>query len=292
MLFKFKWFLNAVLTVSAIALVLSGLALFFQIWVEGIRELHKTASFVFIAASLVHIILNWRALIVSLKNKWAIVTMVLVVGALLLPLAPTHTAGKPLGVNVAKPADVSLPVPHLTGGKPLMQALKDRATIRTYADKKLSEQTISDLLWAGFGINRADSGKRTAPSARNWQEIELYVLTADGVFVYDAQANRLRGVLQGDHRQVAGMQGFVATAPLVLVYVADRGKAGHVSNPDWTFYSGIDTGFISQNVYLFCASEGLGTVVLGSVDRKAVAALLGLVPEKTVILSQPVGYPQ
>jgi len=290
--FRVKWFLNAILVVSAVALIFSGLALFFQVWVEGIRELHKTASFVFIAASLVHIILNWRALIVSLKNKWAIVTMVLVVGALLLPLAPTHTAGKPLGVNVAKPADVALPAPHLTGGKPLMQALKERATIRNYMDKKLSEQTLSDLLWAGFGVNRADSGKRTAPSARNWQEFELYALTADGVFVYDAQANCLRGVLQGDHRQAAGIQGFVATAPLVLVYVADRGKAGNVSNPDWTFYSGVDTGFISQNVYLFCASEGLGTVVLGSVDRKAVAALLGLVPEKTVILSQPVGYPQ
>jgi SagB-type dehydrogenase family enzyme len=147
------------------------------------------------------------------------------------------------------------------------------------------------MLWSAFGINRPDLAKRTAPSARNWQEIEIYALTAQGAYLYDPFANKLRAVLRGDRRQAAGMQGFVATAPLVLIYVADSVKMGNVSPADGKLYAGIDTGFISQNVYLFCASEGLGTVVLGNVDRKALAAALELSPRQSVVLTQPVGYP-
>ncbi len=188
-------------------------------------------------------------------------------------------------------SDISLPAPIMTGGKPLMQALKERQTARDFSAKKLPAQVLSDLLWAAFGINRPESGKRTAPSARNWQEIEVYVIMEDGAYLYDPLTNKLRGVVKGDLRKLAGTQDFVATAPLNLVYVADTAKMKGASTEDQSLYAGADTGFISQNVYLFCASEGLATVVRASVNRKALAAALKLSDQKRITLAQTVGYP-
>jgi len=187
--------------------------------------------------------------------------------------------------------DISLPAPRMDGGKPLMQALKERQTARDFSAKKLPAQVLADLLWAAFGINRPESGKRTAPSARNWQEIEIYVIMEDGAYLYDPLANRLRGIARGDLRKLAGTQDFVAKAPLNLVYVADTAKMKGASTEDQALYSGADTGFIGQNVYLFCASEGLATVVRGSVDRKALAVALKLSDQKRITLAQTVGYP-
>lgn len=188
-------------------------------------------------------------------------------------------------------SDSSLPAPRMEGGKPLMQALKDRQTARDFSAKKLPAQVLSDLLWAAFGINRPESGKRTAPSARNWQEMEIYVLMEDGAYLYDPRANKLRGIVKGDLRKMAGTQDFVAKAPLNLVYVADIAKMKGVQPEDQSLYAGADTGFIGQNVYLFCASEGLATVVRGSVDRKALAVALKLSDQKKITLAQTVGYP-
>ena len=187
--------------------------------------------------------------------------------------------------------DISLPAPRMEGGKPLMQALKERQTARDFSAKKLPAQVLSDLLWAAFGVNRPESRKRTAPSARNWQELEIYVIMEDGAYLYDPRANRLRGVVRGDLRKLAGTQDFVAKAPLNLVYVADTTKMKGVTPEDQALYTGADTGFISQNVYLFCASEGLATVVRGSVDRKALAVALKLSDQKKITLAQTVGYP-
>jgi SagB-type dehydrogenase family enzyme len=187
--------------------------------------------------------------------------------------------------------DISLPAPRMEGGKPLMQALKERQTARDFGAKKLPVQVLSDLLWAAFGVNRPDSGKRTAPSARNWQEMEIYVILEDGAYLYDPLANRLRGIVKGDLRKMAGTQDFVVTAPLNLVYVADTAKMKGASTEDQSLYAGADTGFIGQNVYLFCASEGLATVVRGSVDRKALAVALKLPEQKRITLAQTVGYP-
>jgi SagB-type dehydrogenase family enzyme len=187
--------------------------------------------------------------------------------------------------------DISLPAPRMEGGKPLMQALKERQTARDFSAKKLPVQVLSDLLWAAFGINRPESGKRTAPSARNWQEMEIYVIMEDGAYLYDPRANKLRGIVKGDLRKMAGTQDFVATAPLNLVYVADIAKMKGVQPEDQSLYAGADTGFIGQNVYLFCASEGLATVVRASVDRKALAVALKLPEQKRITLSQTVGYP-
>jgi len=186
---------------------------------------------------------------------------------------------------------VTLPPPQTTGGKPLMQVLKDRHSTREFSSQRLSPQTLSNLLWAAFGINRPD-GKRTAPSAMNWQEIDVYVATQDGLYVYDAKANALKPVLQQDVRGATGQQAFVKDAALDLVYVADLGKTGKAGGEDQIMYTAADTGFIAQNVYLFCASEGLAAVVRGSVDREAFAKTAKLRPNQKIILAQTVGYPK
>jgi nitroreductase len=186
--------------------------------------------------------------------------------------------------------DIQLPPPQTEGGRPLMQVLKDRKSTRDFRSDKLSPQTLSNLLWAGFGINRPD-GRRTAPSASNRQEIDIYVVTADGLYVYDAKGNRLNAVLSDDIRAKTGTQPFVKDAPVNLVYVADLAKAG-TESAERDMYVAADTGFIAQNVYLYCASEGLATVVRGSIDRRALSSAMRLRLDQRIILAQTVGYPQ
>jgi SagB-type dehydrogenase family enzyme len=186
---------------------------------------------------------------------------------------------------------ITLPPPQTSGGRPLMEALKDRHSTREFSSQKLPPQVLSNLLWAAFGINRQD-GKRTAPSAMNWQEIDIYAATQDGLYVYDAKSNALNPVLAQDVRGATGQQPFVKEAALDLVYVADLGKTGRAGGEDQMLYTGADTGFIAQNVYLFCASEGLAAVVRGSVDRVALAKLIKLRPNQKIILAQTVGYPK
>ena len=191
----------------------------------------------------------------------------------------------------ANPKMIALPKPQTEGGKPLMQALKARATSRQFSSEKISQQTLSNLLWAADGINRPDSGKRTAPSAVNWQEIDIYAATADGLYLYDAKAHVLNLILAEDVREATGLQPFVKDAPLNLVYVADYSKMGKSSEADKALYSAADTGFISQNVYLFCASEGLATVVRGMVDREKLSKVMNLKDNQKIILTQTVGFP-
>ena len=187
---------------------------------------------------------------------------------------------------------VALPAPQMDKGRLLMQVLKDRQSRRDISlDKKLSLQELSNLLWAACGINRPDSGKRTAPTASNRQEIDIYVATAEGVCIYDAKGHRLEPFLQEDVRKAAGKQAFVQAAPLVLIFVVDEARMGNRSESDKAFYAATDTGFVSQNVYLYCASEGLATVVIGALDRSALAVTMKLRPEQKVVLTQPVGYP-
>jgi SagB-type dehydrogenase family enzyme len=185
-----------------------------------------------------------------------------------------------------------LPPPQTDGGKPLMQALKDRHSTREFGSEKLSPQVLANLLWAAFGINRPGEGKRTAPSAMNWQEIDVYVATAEGLYAYDAKGNKLDPILAEDVRGATGVQPFVKDAPVDLVYVADFAKTGKGSAEDRNFYTGADAGFIAQNVYLFCAWEGLAVVVRGSVDRPELAKLMKLRPDQKILLAQTVGYPK
>lgn len=178
--------------------------------------------------------------------------------------------------------EIKLPAPNRTGGKPLMESLNQRKSTRSFSDKELSSQQLSDLLWAANGFNRDD--KRTAPTANNRQELELYVVLKDGIYFYNAKEHRLTLVNKGDFRKNAGMQEFVADAPLNILFVSDSEKASS-SN-----YSYTNCGFISQNIYLYCASEGLGTVVRGSFDKEVLHDLLKLSPTQEVLLSQTVGY--
>ena len=186
---------------------------------------------------------------------------------------------------------IQLPPPETAGGMPLMQALKTRQSSREFADKVLPPQVLSNLLWAANGVNRPDTGKRTAPSARDWREVDVYVILAAGAYRYDAPRHALFKVADGDLRHLAGQQDFVATAPLNLVYVADLDRMSGASADDKALYSATDTGFIAQNVYLYCASAGLAVVVRGLVDREALGAALGLGKQQRIVLAQTVGYP-
>ena len=187
---------------------------------------------------------------------------------------------------------IELPKPQTDGGKPLMQALKNRKTSREFSSEKLPLQTLSNMLWAANGINRPDSKKHTAPTAMNCQEIDIYVAIADGLYLYDANSNMLKAVLAEDIRAATGPQSFVKDAPVNLVFVADYSKMSRASDEDKAFYSATDTGFISQNVYLYCASEGLATVVRGMVDKQALPKLMKLRDNQKIILAQTVGYPK
>lgn len=187
--------------------------------------------------------------------------------------------------------DIQLPDARKTGGMPLLDALNERRTIREFSEKEFSLQEISDLLWVAYGVNRPDEKRRTAPSARNVQEFDIYVLLKSGAFKYDAFANKLILVSEKNLIPIAGMQDFVANAPLVLVFVADFSKySDKMDEQAKNVYAGIDCGYISQNVYLYASSENLATVVLGSVHKDKLKVELNLNENQKVILGQPVGF--
>ncbi len=201
-------------------------------------------------------------------------------------------AGFPIPVLSAPAADsMALPAPEM-GGRPLMEVLRDRHSNREFGEQPLPRQELSNLLWAAFGINRPESGKRTAPSARNWQEIDLYITTAEGLFLYAAEDHALVLIHGRDIRAHTGRQAFPATAALNLVYVADLEKIDAGLDPQQRReYGALDTGFIAQNVYLYCASAGLATVARAHVDRETLAREMGLRDTQWIVLAQTVGYP-
>jgi nitroreductase len=173
-----------------------------------------------------------------------------------------------------------------------MQVLKARQSAREFSDQKLSPQVLSNLLWAAWGVNRPD-GRRTAPSASNKQEVDVYVTLPEGAYIYDAKAHVLDPVAAGDLRGATGTQPFPATAALNLVYVADMAKAGRpATDPQQQLNVGADVGFIAAHAYLFCASEGLATVVRASVPKPELAKQLKLRADQQIVLAQSIGYPK
>jgi len=188
-------------------------------------------------------------------------------------------------------APIPLSEPEKQGGLELMQALAKRHSSRDFARDALPLPLLSDLLWAAYGINRADGG-RTAPSALNAQEIDVFVALPTGAYLYEAEANALRLVAASDLRQVTGYQDFVDEAPMDLVYVADHARMRLVPAGQRESYAYTAAGAIAQNVYLFAASTGLATVIRGWIDRAAIADALGLTHDQQVLLSQTVGYPK
>jgi nitroreductase len=203
--------------------------------------------------------------------------------------AATIAAGGALAEG-EKAVALALPPARNQGGKPLMEALQLRRSIREYSERPLPLQILSDLLWAAFGINRP-SGDRTAPYWRHIMVIDIYAAMADGVWLYEPKAHKLLPYMGGDIRADTGLQDFVAGAPLNLVYVAHGERMGDIPAEDRRLYASVDTGFIGQNVYLFCASEGLATVFRGAVDYNKLAHTLGLPGSQFVTFAQTVGYP-
>ena len=188
-------------------------------------------------------------------------------------------------------AAVALPPPETEGGKPLLTTIKERRSSRAFADRPLSPQTLSNLLWAAIGISDPESGKLTVPNARSRHEIDVFVVTAVGTYRYDIRHHALNVVTTADIRALAGKQDFVATAPVSLVYVADYARMADLTPEQQLVYGSTDVGFSVQNAYLYCASAGLVTVVRGSVDREALGKALGLRPQQRIILAQCVGWP-
>lgn len=186
--------------------------------------------------------------------------------------------------------EIPLIKPDIHSGKPLMTALMERSSHREFDSRQLSEEHLSGLLWAACGINRQESGKRTAPSSMNFQDVQLYVLLQSGIYLYNEANHKLLLVKEGDYRAMAGKQDFVASAPVNLVLVSDYSRMEKAEEKEKEFYSAIDAGFISQNIYLYCASEGLNTVVRAYIDRENLHQIMQLKPEQHVIVSQTVGY--
>jgi nitroreductase len=184
---------------------------------------------------------------------------------------------------------MALPPPQTRGGAPLLDALARRRSSRAFSNEPLSDALLSSLLWSAFGVNRPGDGGRTAPSALGAKEVDLYAALPGGLYLYDADAHALALVAAVDARRVTGYQDFVDDAPLDLVYVADHSHVAPVPAAQRLAYSAACAGAIAQNVYLYCASEGLATVVRGWFDRGALGEALKLGKDEHVLLAQTVG---
>lgn len=190
----------------------------------------------------------------------------------------------------AGPESVALPAPDRSGGKPLMATLNARRSTRDFSSRPVSREHLSNLLWAAWGINRTDPDYRTAPSAMNHQEIDLYVALAEGLYLYEAKPHRLRRIAEADVRPLTGGNAAIRAAPVALILVADHARMPKAKAADRDFFAAIGAGCISQNVYLYCASAGLATVV-HELDRTKLAAAMKLRPEQRIVIAQTFGFP-
>jgi nitroreductase len=187
---------------------------------------------------------------------------------------------------------MQLPKPQAGAGNSLMQLLWKRMSSREFSSEPLPLDILANLLWAGFGMNRPD-GRRTAPSAHNAQDIDIYVILPTGLYLYDARANQLKLLLAEDLRALAGTQPYVREAPVNLVYVSDYTRLGDKEPLESKILlSGAHTGFIAENIYLYCASEGLATVVRAMIDIPVLSKAMKLRPDQKITLAQSVGYPK
>ncbi|KMQ50388.1 Nitroreductase [Chitinispirillum alkaliphilum] len=185
---------------------------------------------------------------------------------------------------------IELNQPDMDRGLPLMQALAQRRSVRSWSEQKLGTQDLSDLLWAAFGVNRPDEGKRTAPTAMNVQDIDIYVFLEEGVYLYDAFVNTLEPVSDGDYRAEAGIQDFVATAPVTLLLVSDLSNYRGDDDAAKERYAAMHAGIISQNISIFCAGNEMGTVAIGMLDAEVLKERLNIGDNHRVLLSHPAGY--
>ncbi len=209
----------------------------------------------------------------------------------ILSIAPSITLAE-------EPKTIQLLTPQAGGDSPLMQLLWKRQSTKAFSPKPLPIEVLSNLLWAAFGINRPN-GKRTAAygaaamKSMDQQDIDIYVIFPDGVYFYEPKLNQLKRVVAEDLRGLAGTQPYVKEAPVNLIYVSDQGKMKDTLSDQEKFVTSFaEAGLISQNVYLYCASEGMATAVRAWIDRPALSKAMQLRPEQKIILGQPVGYPK
>jgi nitroreductase len=186
---------------------------------------------------------------------------------------------------------IKLSKPDLKKGVPMMEALSKRKTERNLSDKKLTLQQLSEVLWAADGVNRPD-GKRTSPAAMAKYAVDIYAVLPEGVYFYDVAKHELTLVTKGDFRKESGMQDFVYIAPLNLVYVLNLKSWQDISRPipeqKRDRWIAVELGCIAQNVHLYCASEGLGTVIRGMIDENKFSEVIKVKPEQ-ILMAQTVG---
>ena len=184
---------------------------------------------------------------------------------------------------------IKLPQPNLNRAGSVMKALSERHSTREFAQKALSLADLSDLLWAANGINRKDSGKRTAPSALNKQDVDVYVVLPEGSYLYDAKSHVLNLVAEGDHRDaVAGGQAFVKSAPVSLVLISDLSRFGDAKNERTRLMGAVDAGIVSQNISIFCSAAKLATVPRASMDSEQLKKVLKLKDNQIPMMNHPV----
>ena len=186
---------------------------------------------------------------------------------------------------------IRLPKPDMNRGGTVMKALADRHSTREFAAKALSMADLSDLLWAANGVNRPESGKRTAPSAMDKQDVDVYVVLPQGTYLYDAKAHQLNLVSEGDHRDaVAGGQAFVKTAPVSLVLISDLSRFGDAKSARSQLMGAMDSGIVSQNISIFCSAANIATVPRASMDNEQLKKVLKLKDSQMPMMNHPVGY--
>jgi SagB-type dehydrogenase family enzyme len=196
------------------------------------------------------------------------------------------------GLNAQDLKSKSLNPPDKSRGLSIMQAFSNRASATTWNSEELKLQDLSDLLWAANGINRPDQKKRTAPSAMNAQDVDIFVFLPEGVYFYDAAGNKLDPVVAGDLRLLAaGAQADMAKAPVILVLVSDISKFTRGEDSNKLIMGALDAGMVSQNISLFCAGAGLITRPRATMDQAKLKEVLKLKDSQRPLLNNPVSYP-
>lgn len=207
----------------------------------------------------------------------------------------TKTTQNAMGTNVTaatanKLSVIQLPQPQVGMDAPLVETMRNRKTSRNFIEDKLDMEMTSSLLWCAYGINREEKGLRVVPSAMNMQEYEIYLFNREGIYLYNAEKNALQPIMAGDYREKISSQKHFAVAPVSIVIVANYDKMQRIKDTaDRDFYAAVDCGYISQNIYLFCASANLGTVACGGINRDDLAKMLKI-KNGRVMLAHPVGF--
>lgn len=209
-----------------------------------------------------------------------------------IKIQPVNLLEGELSLSTSELKVIKLNTPNKKGGAPLMKVFNDRHSEREFARDMLKAQDLSDLLWATNGINRPD-GKRTAPSAKNVQDVDVFVITQEGAYLYDAKAHTLNPITKGDFRDlVAGGQDFVKTAPVSILLASELSRLGDASAERTKLMGAVDVGIVNQNINIACEGLGLVTVPRATMNHVELKKVLKLTDTHLLLMNNPVGYPK